>query len=85
MQEAGRLTGGSVSLLAGMQELPGRCQMAPVPLSAYLAHCLPERPGVLSLRAVLGLEQGNLFFQLVGSGGQLVHVQVLEGKGRDAQ
>ena len=48
---------------------------------AYLTHCFPEHLSVFSLCVVLGLKQGSLFFQLVGSGGQLVHVQVLEGQG----
>ena len=47
---------------------------------AYLTHCFPEHLSVFSLSVVLGLEQGRLFFQLVGSGRQPVHVQVLEGQ-----
>lgn len=79
MQGVGQLTEGSVSLSAGMQALPRHCQMAWV--DAYLTHCFPEHLSVFSLCVVLGFKQGGLFFQLVGSGGQLVHVQVLEGKG----
>lgn len=49
---------------------PGRCP-------SYLAHCFPEDPSVLGLGTVLSLKQGDLFLQLVGSSGELVHVQVL--------
>lgn len=56
-----------------------------LPEGAYLVHCFPEHPGVLNLRVVLSLEQRGLFFQLVGSGGELVHVQVLIARGQGAQ
>lgn len=78
MQGVGPLTEGSVSLSAGMQALP---RALPDGVGdAYLTHCFPEHLSVFSLCMVLGLEQGGLFFQLVGSGGQPVHVQVLEGQ-----
>ena len=46
----------------------------------FLIRAFPEHLSVFSLCVVLGLEQGGLFFQLVGSGRQPVHVQVLEGQ-----
>ena len=79
MQRVGQLTEGSVSLSAGMQALPG--ELPDGVGDAYLTHCFPEHLSVFSLCVVLGLKQRGLFFQLVGSGGQLVHVQVLEGQG----